>query len=100
LSFSFESALAAFSKSIEKLGTTYLDLYLIHWPGKNGEKVKSTANRAARTESWKALNKLYIEGKCKAIGVSNFLERHLKELQEQPGEMPHVNQVFFMKCLR
>lgn len=62
----FEETLTAFNESLEKLGMEYVDLYLIHWPVPG--KYLTT---------WRALEKLYEEGRVKAIGVSNFLEHHL-----------------------
>lgn len=79
----YESTLEAFEKSISRLGVDYLDLYLIHWP------------KSLNKETWKALEKLYKEGKVKAIGVSNFKEHHLKELMKDAEIMPMVNQVEF-----
>ena len=78
----YESTLAAFEKSIKKLDLDYIDLYLIHWPVK-GKYI----------ETWKALEKLYQEGKVKAIGVSNFQVHHLKDLMANSTEKPVVNQV-------
>ena len=78
----YESTLAAFEKSIKKLDLDYIDLYLIHWPVK-GKYI----------ETWKALEKLYQEGKVKAIGVSNFQIHHLKDLMANSTEKPVVNQV-------
>lgn len=80
----YESALSAFEKSFQKLNLEYIDLYLIHWPLEN-----------LRNESWKALQKIYKEGKCKAIGVSNYTIRHLKELLEFAEVIPTINQVEF-----
>lgn len=62
----------------------YLDLYLIHWPGK--DKYKDT---------WRALEKLYKDGKIRAIGVSNFQVHHLEELLKDAEIKPMVNQVEF-----
>jgi methylglyoxal/glyoxal reductase len=78
----YESALKAFEDSIEKLGIEYLDLYLVHWPVK-GKYI----------ETWRALEKLYSEGKVRAIGVSNFKVHHLQDLLGQCSEKPAVNQV-------
>jgi methylglyoxal/glyoxal reductase len=78
----YESTLAAFEKSIKKLHLDYIDLYLIHWPVK-GKYI----------ETWKALEKLYQEGKVKAIGVSNFQVHHLKDLMAHSTEKPVANQV-------
>ncbi|WP_379152638.1 aldo/keto reductase [Paenibacillus sp. sgz5001063] len=78
----YESTLAAFDKSISKLGLDFVDLYLVHWPVK--EKYKDT---------WRALEKLYADGKVRAIGVSNFQIHHLEDLQEAAQVKPMVNQV-------
>ena len=87
------------------LGTDYIDLMLIHWPGVQKRKADDPYNRAQRRGSWKALKRLHAEGKCRAVGVSNYQIRHLRELleddstessQDENGAaamMPHVNQV-------
>lgn len=80
----YETTLAAFEKSLERLQLDYLDLYLIHWPGK--DKYKDT---------WRALAKLYKDGKIRAIGVSNFQVHHLEELLKDAEIKPMVNQVEF-----
>lgn len=78
----YESTLKAFETSMEKLGLEYLDLYLIHWP------VAGKYN-----DTWKALEKLYKDGRVRAIGVSNFHIHHLKDLLENAEIKPMVNQV-------
>ncbi|MET1180287.1 aldo/keto reductase [Peribacillus simplex] len=78
----YESAIAAYEKSLKKLGLDYLDLYLIHWPVEGKYK-----------EAWRALETLYKEGKVKSIGVSNFQIHHLKDLMEDAEVKPMVNQV-------
>jgi len=75
-------ALKAFDESRKKLNMDYLDLYLIHWPGK--DKYKDT---------WKALEKLYKDGYVRAIGVSNFQIHHLEDLIADSEFIPMVNQV-------
>ncbi len=75
---------AAYEESLQKLGLDYLDLYLIHWPGKD-----------KFAESWKALEDLYKQGKIKAIGVCNFTVAHLENLLSFPRIKPVVNQVEF-----
>ena len=78
----YEETLTAFEASRKKLDLEYIDLYLIHWPVK--EKYLHT---------WRALEKLYNEGKVKAIGVSNFKIHHLQDLFSHSNEKPVVNQV-------
>ncbi|MGG3470299.1 aldo/keto reductase [Neobacillus pocheonensis] len=78
----YDSTLQAYETSLKKLGLDYLDLYLIHWPGKTKYK-----------ETWKALEKLYKDGRVRAIGVSNFKVHHLEELLKDAEIKPMVNQV-------
>lgn len=80
----YNSAKAAFERSLERLGLDYVDLYLIHWPvsGK-------------RHESWYALEEIYKSGRAKAIGVSNYTVKHLQELMNAGATVPAVNQVEF-----
>ncbi len=80
----YDSTIKAFEKSLEKLQTDYLDLYLIHWP--KGKK---------SVETWKAMQELYKKGKIKAIGVSNFLVHHLDDFLPECQVLPAVNQVEF-----
>ena len=80
----YKTTMAAFEKSLEKLQTGYLDLYLIHWPkGKRS------------VETWKALEELYEKGRIRAIGISNFLVHHLKDFLPECKVMPAVNQYEF-----
>ena len=86
----FEPALRAFQKTLDKLQTDYLDLYLIHWPvGKDHDKDWQTMNR----ETWRAMVKLYNDGLIRAIGVSNFKPHHLDALLEEAEIVPMVNQI-------
>jgi methylglyoxal/glyoxal reductase len=78
----YESTIAAYEDSLNKLGLDYLDLYLIHWPVENKYK-----------EAWRALETLYKAGKVKAIGVSNFQVHHLEDLLKDAEIKPMINQV-------
>lgn len=80
----FESTLEQFNQTLERLGTDYLDLYLIHWP---------CAEDDLFIESYKALEQLYEEGKVRAIGVCNFTKEHLEKLMDATDIVPAVNQV-------
>ncbi len=84
----FEKALKAFDKSLKNLRQEYVDLYLIHWPVKN-----------IRKDSWAALEKLYREGRTRAIGVANYNPDLLKELKQYASIIPAVNQVEFSPWL-
>ncbi|MFT4414006.1 aldo/keto reductase [Fredinandcohnia humi] len=78
----YESTLRAYETSLHKLGLEYLDLYLIHWPGKD-----------KYIDTWHALEKLYKDGRVRAIGVSNFHIHHLENLMKNSEIKPMVNQV-------
>lgn len=78
----YDSTLAAFEGSRQKLGLDMIDLYLIHWPVKGKYK-----------ETWKALERLYADGRVRAIGVSNFHVHHLDDLLKDANVTPMVNQV-------
>jgi diketogulonate reductase-like aldo/keto reductase len=72
----------AFEKSLKLLQMDYVDLYLIHWP---------VAGKSM--ESWKVLEEIYKSGKSRAIGVSNFKEKHIDALLHEAKIVPAVNQV-------
>lgn len=78
----YEATLQAFENSRKKLGLDYLDLYLVHWAVEDKYR-----------ETWKALIHLYQEGAVKAIGVSNHQIAHIKQIIEDTGVVPAVNQV-------
>lgn len=78
---SYENAEAAVVKSLENLQTDYIDLLLLHWP---------FANYYA---AWRALEKLYSDGKIRAIGVSNFESAQLVDLIAYNNIVPAVNQI-------
>ncbi len=80
----FDAALKAFEASLKKLGTDYLDLYLIHWPLPKKDRY---------VETWKALIQLQSKGRVKSIGVSNFQPDHLQRLLNETGVVPAVNQI-------
>jgi len=80
----YETTLKAFDSSMQKLGFEYLDLYLIHWPVAG--KFKDT---------WRALEKLYHDGRIRAIGISNFLQHQIEDLLQSTEIVPMVNQMEF-----
>lgn len=86
----YDNTIKAFHESLKKLQTDYLDLYLIHWPN----PIDFRDNwKEANAESWRAFEDLYKEGKIRAIGVSNFMPRHIDALLETATIVPMVNQI-------
>ena len=80
----YDAALRAFDASSERLGVDVVDLYLIHWP---------LPERDLYVPTWKALERLYAEGRARAIGVCNFKQPHLERVMEEGGIAPMVNQI-------
>lgn len=112
----YEPTLQCFQKSLDRLQTDYVDLYLIHWPGPayntmNRRKDVMTESsdgpfvyakqdhemdqiQHLRAETWRAMEDLLYQGKCRAIGVSNFTIRHLEALKKTARVWPPaVNQI-------
>lgn len=86
----YEKTVLACEESLKKLGTDYVDLYLIHWPCV--EKVSENWAEI-NYDTWRGFEKLYKDGKVKAIGVSNFLPHHLDPLLKNCQVKPMVNQI-------
>lgn len=80
----YEQTLRAFDASLKRLGTDYVDLYLIHWP---------SAHRGLFVDTWKAFVKLKEEGRAKSIGVSNFYPEHIERIVAETGVVPVINQI-------
>ena len=84
----YDSTLRAFDSSMKKLKLDYLNLYLIHWPVKGKYK-----------DTWRAMEKLYEDGRIRAIGVCNFHIHHLEDLIDSAHVTPMVDQVEFHPLL-
>ncbi|WFB11500.1 aldo/keto reductase [Streptomyces sp. LX-29] len=80
----YDATLRAFDTSLDKLGLDHVDLYLIHWPVPSQDRY---------VETWKALEKVYAEGRARAIGVSNFHPAHLERLLAETSVVPALDQV-------
>jgi len=80
----YDTTLRACEKSLKELQLDTVDLYLIHWPVEHKRK-----------DSWRAMETLFAEGKCRAVGVSNYTIKHLDEVLQSAKIVPHVNQVEF-----
>ncbi|MEP1445291.1 MAG: aldo/keto reductase [Paraglaciecola sp.] len=76
--------LQAFEESLKRLGTDYVDLYLIHWPVAD-----------CYLQTWQVMEEIYRSGRAKAIGVSNFLIPHLEDILQNSDTVPCVNQIEF-----
>lgn len=87
----YEKTMAAFEKTMDRLGLDFLDLYLIHWPANS---VQYENYNEVNLSTWKAFTELYKSGRIKAIGVSNFMPMHLEALL-QTEIKPMVNQIEF-----
>ncbi|HEY4019195.1 MAG TPA: aldo/keto reductase [Pseudonocardiaceae bacterium] len=80
----YDSTLRAFDQSISSLGLDVVDLYLIHWP---------MPARDRYLDTWRAFERLYADGRVRAIGVSNFQPAHLRRLIDNSEVVPAVNQI-------
>lgn len=79
----YDSTLRAFDDSLARLKMDCIDLYLIHWPGSSQGFI----------DSWRAFERLYSEGRVRAIGVSNFDSTDLRILVDHASVVPMVNQI-------
>ncbi len=80
----YDATLKAFEAGLKRLGTDYVDLYLIHWPA---------PHRDQYVETWKAFIELQKDGRARSIGVSNFYPQHLERLIGETGVTPVINQI-------
>jgi 2,5-diketo-D-gluconate reductase A len=80
----YDSTLAAFDKSLERLGLDRVDLYLIHWPMPTEDRYLDT---------WRAFERIHEEGRARSIGVSNFRVEDLERLEAEAEKLPTVNQI-------
>jgi 2,5-diketo-D-gluconate reductase A len=80
----YDSTLAAFDKSLERLGLDRVDLYLIHWPMPGEDRYLDT---------WRAFEAIREQGRSRSIGVSNFRVEDLERLRAEAERQPTVNQI-------
>ncbi|MGW9112898.1 aldo/keto reductase [Microbacterium sp. NPDC055683] len=80
----YDETLRAFDASLDRLGTDYVDLYLVHWP---------VPSRDRYVETYRALERLRADGRARSIGVSNFAIAHLDRLRAETEVVPAVNQI-------
>ncbi len=88
----YKKTIAAVEASLKELKTDYIDLYLVHWPCV--EKV-SPLWKEINAGTWRGFEKMYNDGKIRAIGVSNYLPEHILAIEEMCSIKPMVNQIEF-----
>lgn len=88
----YQKTIDTFEASLKNLGVDYLDLYLVHWPCV--EKVTPDW-KEINAETWRGFEKMYKDGKLRALGVSNYEAKHLEALDEFATVKPMVNQIEF-----
>ncbi|KAM0282432.1 hypothetical protein ACHAO9_010221 [Fusarium lateritium] len=100
-----DNASEGLQKTLDALGTDYLDLYLIHWPVRlvanetsellpvNPDGTRSVDRSWKQSETWRQMEELYSSGKVKAIGVANWSIPYLEDLSKTWKVVPAVNQV-------
>uniref|UniRef100_UPI00359004F9 glyoxal reductase-like isoform X1 n=2 Tax=Myxine glutinosa TaxID=7769 RepID=UPI00359004F9 len=88
-------ALDAVQRSLTSLRLSYLDLYLVHWPGKQGWHSEDKRNPGIRQETWNLLEGLRQSGELHAVGISNYTLVHTHDLLSRCRVPPAVLQVEF-----
>ncbi len=88
----YQKTVAAVEASLKAMNTDYIDLYLVHWPCV--EKV-SPLWKEINAGTWRGFEKMYKDGKIRAIGVSNYLPEHILAIEEMCDVKPMVNQIEF-----
>lgn len=86
----YEKTLQTFDESLKRLSVDFIDVYLIHWPI---PRFHENDYKDLNLSTWRAMERLYKEGKVRAIGVSNFLPRHLGNIMSNSEIQPMVNQL-------
>ncbi len=82
---------AALERSLRRLGTDYVDIFMIHWPRETG--APDEAWKEKDLETYAGMEKLVVAGKARRLGLSNFLPHHLKNILDHCGIRPVVNQL-------
>ena len=81
-----DDARKAFDETLSKLGSDYVDLFLIHWP-------LPTRYGGDFVSTWQTLEEFRRDGRARSIGVSNFQVGHLERLANETDTVPAVNQI-------
>ena len=87
---SYDLTMSSFKQSLKDLGLDYVDLFLVHWPCPIQVRDRW---QDANAETWRAIEELYEDGRIRAIGVSNFHQRHIDALLQTAKVAPMVDQI-------
>ena len=87
---SYDLTMSSFVQSLKDLGLDYVDLFLVHWPCPIQVRDRW---QDANAETWRAIEELYADGRIRAIGVSNFHQRHIDALLQTAKVAPMVDQI-------
>ena len=86
----YEETRVALHRTLERLQTDYLDLYLIHWP----RRIEGDTDwKQIDLDTWRAMEEMKKEGLIRGLGLSNFLPHHLDNILENGKEKPLVDQL-------
>ncbi|MBO4337903.1 MAG: aldo/keto reductase [Lachnospiraceae bacterium] len=86
-----ENAKAALERSLNRLQTDYVDIYMMHWPRQTGDDNEKW--KELDLETWQAMEEFVKQGRVKRLGLSNFLPHHLKNILENCSIRPVVDQL-------
>ena len=87
----YENAKTALAKSLDRLGTDYLDIYMMHWPRQTGADDEDW--KELDLETWRAMEEMVDKGLVRRLGLSNFLPHHLKNILDNCRIKPVVDQM-------
>ena len=87
----YENAKTALAKSLDRLGTDYLDIYMMHWPRQTGADDENW--KELDIETWRAMEEMVDQGLVRRLGLSNFLPHHLKNILDNCRIKPVVDQM-------
>ncbi|MBO4902092.1 MAG: aldo/keto reductase [Lachnospiraceae bacterium] len=86
-----ENAKCALDKSLNRLQTDYVDIYMMHWPRQTGADDENW--KELDVETWKAMEDMVRQGRVKRLGLSNFLPHHLQNILDHCTIRPVVDQL-------